>query len=315
MYKMLVIMDSPATIKPYKDTTVAMLIEAQRRGYQCMIAEAGQMWLENADAHTTAHPVKVRDQDEHWYTLGESQTLALSDFDLILMRKDPPFNMDYIYATYMLELAERQGVLVVNRPQALRDANEKLAALWFPDWVPDTLVSGRAERIREFVEHQGRCVLKPLDGMGGQSIFMTATDDPNLNVIIETLTDEGRERIMAQQYLEAIRDGDLRVLLVAGEPVPYMLARIPGEKDFRGNLARGGRGEPRELGAVERKLALSVGPELLRRGILFAGIDIIGGKLTEVNVTSPTCVRELDRAYDINICADLFNAIEQQLTA
>ncbi len=313
MIKMLVIMDSPTVIKPYKDTTVAMLIEAQNRGYQCLIAEVNQLWLDNADPRVAAHSIKVRDQNDDWYSLGEQQILSLKEFDVILMRKDPPFDMQYIYATYILEMAEHQGVMVVNRPQALRDANEKLAALWFPEWIPDTLVSGQAERLREFVKQQGRCVLKPLDGMGGQSIFMTHADDPNLNVIIETLTDEGQERIMAQQYLEAIRDGDLRVLLVAGKAVPYMLARIPNSSDFRGNLARGGRGEPREIGTIERQLAEAVGPEMLRRGILFAGIDIIGGRLTEVNVTSPTCVRELDRAYGINICAELFTAIEKQL--
>ncbi len=314
MYKMLVIMDSPATIKPYKDTTVAMLLEAQRRGYQCMIAGAEQMWLDNADAWVAAQSISVQDSNENWYSLSSQQPLPLNHFDVVLMRKDPPFNMEYIYATYILEQAEQQGVLVVNRPQALRDTNEKLAALWFPECVPATLVSSQAVRLREFVQKQGRSVLKPLDGMGGQSIFMTDANDPNLNVIIETLTQEGQQRIMAQQYLDAISNGDMRVLLVAGKVVPYMLARIPSDSDFRGNLARGGRGEPRELGAVERQLAETVGPELLRRGILFAGIDIIGDRLTEVNVTSPTCVRELDQAYGINICADLFDAIEQQLT-
>ncbi len=315
MYKMLVIMDSPSTIKPYKDTTVAMLLEAQARDYQCMIAAADNLWLDNADALVAAHGIKVRDQNEDWYQLGDQQQMALTDFDVVLMRKDPPFNMQYIYATYILELAEHQGVLVVNKPQALRDANEKLSALWFPDWIPATLVSGQAERLREFVHRHQRSVLKPLDGMGGSSIFMTSPGDPNLNVIIETLTEEGQQVIMAQQYLEAIKQGDLRVLLIAGKPVPYMLARLPSGSDFRGNLARGGRGEPRELGAIEHQLAEAVGPELVRRGILFAGLDIIGDRLTEVNVTSPTCVRELDRAFGINICADLFDAIEQQLTA
>lgn len=314
MPKILVIMDPPSTIKPYKDTTVAMLLEAQHRDYQCFIAETEQLWLDNSDAWVAAHPIEVRDAHDDWYSLQNQTTLPLTHFDIILMRKDPPFDMQYIYTTYILEMAERKGVMVVNKPQALRDANEKLAALWFPEWVPSTLVSGQAEQLREFINQQGRCVLKPLDGMGGRSIFMTDAKDPNLNVIIETLTQEGNERIMAQGYLEAIKDGDLRVLLVAGKPVPYMLARIPGKDDFRGNLARGGRGEPRPLGRVERELAESIGPELLKRGILFAGIDIIGGKLTEVNVTSPTCVRELDQAYGINICADLFDAIEQQQT-
>ncbi len=313
MYKMLVIMDSPSTIKPYKDTTVAMLLEAQNRGYQCMIADASQMWLDNSQAWVAAQPIQVQDTKDNWFTLLEQQLSPLSGFDLILMRKDPPFNMEYIYATYILEQAELQGVMVVNRPQALRDTNEKLAALWFPDSVPKTLVSSQAHLLREFVRTTGRCVLKPLDGMGGQSIFMTDAGDPNLNVIIETLTQDGRQRIMGQQYLDAISNGDMRVLLVAGKPVPYMLARIPSDHDFRGNLARGGRGEPRELGAIERQLAETVGPELLRRGILFAGLDVIGDRLTEVNVTSPTCVRELDQAYGINICADLFDAIEQQL--
>jgi len=310
MKHLLVVMDPLASIKPYKDTTVALLLEAQRRGYALSVCTPADIWLRNASPAAMVSSLRVSDEDSDWYAVTDRQRLALTSFDLIMMRKDPPFDSAYLHATYMLELAEQQGVPVCNRPQALRDANEKLAALWFPGCIPETLVATRAERIREFVIEQQDCVLKPLDGMGGRSIFKTSALDPNLNVIIETLTADGRQAIMAQQYLQAIKDGDIRVLLIGGKPVPYVLARMPGKQDFRGNLARGGSGVPRAINTAEQAIAELVGPELLRRGIWFAGIDVIGDRLTEVNVTSPTCVRELEREYGINICADLYQLLE-----
>lgn len=314
MKQMLVVMDPLATLKPHKDTTVALLLEAQRRGYALAVCTPQDMWLDNERPWAQVHSITVRDQQSDWYELGDSARFGLHAFDLILMRKDPPFDSAFLHATYMLELAEMQGALVCNRPQALRDANEKLAALWFPQWIPETTVASRADILRAFVQAHENCVLKPLDGMGGRSIFKTHGDDPNLNVIIETLTAEGRTAIMAQRYLNAISDGDIRVLLVAGKPIPYVLARMPGKTDFRGNLARGGSGVPRPINADELAIAAAVGPELLRRGIWFAGIDVIGDRLTEVNVTSPTCVRELEREYGINICSDLYDVLEQKMS-
>jgi len=308
--RILVVMDALERIQAYKDTTVGMLLEARRRGYATEVAGIGDLWAADGRLHVSALPLEVRDDPDDWYSAGEPRVRAAGAFDVILMRKDPPVDMRYFYATQLLDLAQRDGVAVVNSPQSLRDGNEKLAALWFREWTPPTLVSGHAGRLREFVIGQGRAVLKPLAGMGGQGVFLTAGDDPNLNVIIETLTRDGAEPIMAQAYLDAISDGDKRVLLVNGNPVPCMLARIPGACDFRGNLARGGRGEPRELGAAEERMARAIGPKLRARGVLFAGLDVIGDRLTEVNVTSPTCLRELDAAFGINIAGDFFDAVE-----
>lgn len=312
--RLLVVMDEPSSVNPTKDTTVAMLLEASRRGYDCHITTIECLHLQQQTAYCHSSAITVADQPD-WYK-KEKQTLQpMHHFDVILMRKDPPFDMRYIHATYMLEQAEKAGALVVNKPQALRDANEKLAALWFPQHVPETCVAANSETLRQFVKAQQRCVLKPLDGMGGRGIFMTSADDPNLNVIIETLTTEGSEMIMAQGYLDEISDGDCRVLIVDGNVVPYVLARVPGNDDFRGNLARGGSGQARPITATQQTIGESLAPELSKRGILFAGIDVIGDKLTEVNVTSPTCVRELDAAFGINICADLFSAIEERLSS
>lgn len=313
MKNLLVVMDPLTAVKPYKDTTVALLLEAQRRGYALSMCTPAEIWLHNASPAAGVGQLRVCDQDSDWYEVRERRRVELTEFDLIMMRKDPPFDSAYLYATYMLELAEQQGVVVCNRPQALRDANEKLAALWFARFVPETLVTAQADLLREFVSSQQHCVLKPLDGMGGRSIFKTSADDPNLNVIIETLTAEGRQVIMAQRYLQAISAGDIRVLLIGGKAVPYVLARMPGKQDFRGNLARGGKGVPRPINATEQAIADAVGPELLRRGIWFAGIDVIGDRLTEVNVTSPTCVRELEREYGINICADIYQLLEDKV--
>ena len=255
-------------------------------------------------------PLEVRDNTDDWFALGDSQNLELATLDILLMRKDPPFNMDYVYTTYMLDLAEKAGVTVVNRPQALRDANEKCFITQFPQCCVPALITRSSGEIREFVSEHGLSVVKPLDGMGGESIFQVQPDDPNLNVILETITAKNNELVMVQRYIPEITEGDQRVLVVNGEPVPYALARIPGEGDFRGNLAKGGTGVGVELSERDRWIVSQVAPELVRRGIMFAGLDVIGDYLTEVNVTSPTCIRELDAQYGLNIAGDLFDALE-----
>lgn len=307
---LVVVMDDIAAIKVVKDTTFAMLLEGQRRGYRVWYLGETDLYLDGATTCARMRPVSVRDDPRDWYELGEPVDRPLGADDLVLMRADPPVDDSYVFATYLLEQAERAGAQVVNRPRSLRDFNEKLAITRFPDLMPETLVSTRADALRAFVRDAGRAVLKPLDGMGGKSIFLLDRDDKNLNVVIETLTDSGRRLAMAQEYLPAIDDGDKRVLIVHGQPVDYLLARIPGRDDFRGNLARGGRGEGRPLADSDRAIAETVAPVLLEHGIEFAGLDVIGDRLTEVNVTSPTCVRELDAQFGINIISDLFDAID-----
>ncbi len=306
---LVVIMDDIDAISVVKDTSFAMLLEGQRRGYRVWYLNEHHLFMDGFRVSARMWPIRVRDQSRDWFETGEPVERELGADDLVLMRADPPVDTAYLHATYLLECAERAGAKVVNRPAALRDFNEKLAIARFPDLIPETLVASDPERLRAFVERRGKAILKPLDGMGGHSIFLVEAADPNLNVIIETLT-AGRRLALAQEYLPEIRDGDKRVLLVHGRPVEYLLARIPGERDFRGNLARGGRGEGRPLGAGDRAIAEAVGPMLVENGIEFAGLDIIGERLTEINVTSPTCVRELDREFGINIISDLFDVID-----
>jgi glutathione synthase len=307
---LIVVMDDIAAIKVVKDTTFAMLLEGQRRGYRVWYLGETDLYLDGATTCARMRTIRVQDDPEDWYELGELVDRPLDDDDLVLMRADPPVDDSYVFATYLLEQAERNGARVINRPRSLRDFNEKLAITRFPDLMPKTLVSTRADALRDFVREAGRAVLKPLDGMGGKSIFLMNRGDKNLNVVIETLTDSGRKLALAQEYLPAIDEGDKRVLIVNGRPVDYLLARIPGQDDFRGNLARGGRGEGRPLGEADRRIAETVAPVLLEHGIEFAGLDVIGDRLTEVNVTSPTCVRELDAQFGINISSDLFDAID-----
>jgi len=310
-----VLMDPISAIKIHKDSTFAMLLEAQRRGHVLLYMELGDMWLEQGEPFARLRKVSVRDDPNGWYTLGEAATGPLSEVDFLLMRKDPPFDMEYVHSTYMLERAETAGTPVFNQPRALRDCNEKLFTAWFPELCPPTLVSRNAERLRAFAAEHNEIVLKPLGGMGGASVFRTHRGDPNLNVIMETLTANGSHFAMAQRYLHAITEGDKRILVIDGEPVPYALARLPAEGDFRGNLASGGTGRGVELTARDREIAEAVGPELRRRGILFAGLDVIGEYLTEINVTSPTCIRELDKAFDLNIAGQLFDVLEARLEA
>ncbi len=303
-------MDPIEAIRPAKDTTLALLLEAQRRGYTLTCVRVENLWAAGGTTWIRGQRVRVRDNAEDWFEVEESLVEPLADFDLVLMRKDPPFDQEYIYITYLLELAEAAGTRVVNKPRALRDYNEKASILKFPELAPPTLVALETRQFREFHAREDHIVLKPLDGMGGRGVFVLGPGDPNLGSVVETLTDGGRKHIMAQRYLPAIREGDKRVLLVDGVPVPYMLARVPAEGESRGNLAAGGRGDPRPLGEAERRIAEAVGPRLAGEGLAFVGLDIIGDRLTEINVTSPTCVRELDRAFGTNIAGDLFDAIE-----
>lgn len=305
-----VVMDPIGSIKIAKDTSFALLLEAARRGHRLHYVVPGGLGLAGGLSMATLAPLQVHDDPKDWYQLGPAQYRPLSGVDVVLMRKDPPVDADFLHDTQVLSFAQAEGVLVVNDPQGLRDLNEKLAALRFPHCCPPTLVSRDAGQLRAFVAEHGQAVLKPLDGMGGRSIFRANAGDSNLNVILETLTDGGRHLAMAQRYLPEIRDGDKRILLVDGEPVPYCLARIPQGDEFRGNLAAGGRGEGRPLNERDRWIAAQVGPELKRMGMLFVGLDVIGDYLTEVNVTSPTCARELDAQFGLNIAGLLFDAIE-----
>lgn len=305
-------MDPIGSIKIAKDSTFAMLLEAQRRGFMPYYVAPGSLGVRDGQAIARLAPLRATDDPSHWYELGAWQDLPLAQMDVVLMRKDPPVDSAFLHDTHILSLAQRQGALVVNDPAGLRDLNEKLAALLFPDLCPPTLVSRSIVDLRGFIASHGDCVIKPLDGMGGRSIFRVRAGEDNLNVILETLTGNG-QLAMAQRYLPEIRDGDKRVLLIDGEPVPYCLARIPQGQEFRGNLAAGGRGEGRPLGEDERRIAAAVGPEMRRRGMLLVGLDVIGSHLTEVNVTSPTCIRELDSQFGLNIAGLLFDAILARL--
>lgn len=308
-----VVMDPIGAIKIKKDSSFAMLLEAQRRGHRLHYATSGALAIDGSTAMARLSALTVRDDPQGWYELGEPVWRPLSEMQAVLMRRDPPFDSQYLYDTQVLTLAQQQGCLVVNDPQGLRDMNEKLFALHFPQCCPPSRVSRDPARLREFIAAERDCVLKPLDGMGGRSIFRARADDDNLKVILETLTTGGQQLALVQRYLPEIRQGDKRILLVDGEPVPYALARIPAADDFRGNLAVGGRGEGRPLTERDRWIAAQVGPELKRRGMLFVGLDVIGDFLTEINVTSPTCIRELDAQFGLNIAGLLFDAIEARL--
>ncbi|HWU67530.1 MAG TPA: glutathione synthase [Stenotrophobium sp.] len=308
-----VVMDPIGAITPYKDTTLALMLAAQKRGWSLRYLEMQDLWLRDGVAMGNARPLKVSDDRQHWYDLGQAQTLRLGELDAILMRKDPPFDLEYITATYILERAADQGALVVNRPQSLRDANEKVFISWFAQCCAPTLVSRSMPTLRAFHDEHRDVIFKPLDGMGGAGIFRVGENGQNLGAILETLTQNGRHSIMAQRYLPEISDGDKRILMVDGVAVPYCLARIPRPGETRGNLAAGGRGEPRPLTARDQWIAAQVGPRLKEMGLLFVGLDVIGDYLTEINVTSPTCAREIDAAHGTDIGGLLIGAIERRL--
>jgi glutathione synthase len=308
-----VVMDPIADIKPAKDTTLAMLLAAQRRGWQLSYLELQHVWLRDGVAWGRACPVTVRDDLADWYTLGEPDTVRLGGYDAILMRKDPPFDTEYIYATYILERAADAGALVVNRPQGLRDMNEKVYTAWFPDCCAPTLITRDMADMAAFLREHGRAVCKPLYGMGGRSIFVLDAGDKNASVVFETLTEYGTRYAITQRYIpDIVTTGDARVILVDGEPVPYALARIPTAADNRGNLAAGAKGVGRALDERDRWLAGRIGPALRERGMLFVGLDVIGGFVTEINVTSPTGVRELDRQFGLDIAGSLMDAIARR---
>lgn len=308
-----IVMDPIAQISFKKDSSLAMLLAAQARGWSLFYMEPQDLYQRASVARARMRPLKVFNDPDHWFELEEENDSPLGELDVLLMRKDPPFNSEYVYATYLLELAEKAGCLVVNRPQSLRDCNEKFFATQFPQFTPPTLVSRRSDILREFAAEHGDVILKPLDEMGGASIFRHREGDPNLSVMLEVLTEHGTRQIMAQRYLPAIKDGDKRILMIDGEPVPYCLARIPAPGETRGNLAAGGRGVAQPLTERDREIAAAVGPELRRRGLLFVGLDVIGEHLTEINITSPTCIREIDNAYDTRIGERLMEVIAEKL--
>jgi glutathione synthase len=311
-----VLMDPISTIKIIKDTTFAMLLEADRRGHSLYYMEQGDLALRDGAPWARLRPLTVKDDPAGWFTLGEARWTDLREMNTILMRKDPPVDSQFIYDTMVMDAAQRGGVQVINDPQALRDCNEKLYTTHFPQCMAPTLVSRDPADMRRFVAEHGDVVLKPLDGMGGRGIFRVKAGDKNLNSMLETLIAgdshaQGRQFAMAQKFIPQISVGDKRILLIDGEPVPYALARIPQGDEFRGNLAAGGRGEGVPLSERDRWIAAQVAPDLRKRGLRFVGLDVIGDYLTEINVTSPTCVRELDHQFGINIAAILFDAIEK----
>ena len=305
-----VVMDPIESIKPKKDSSLAMLLEAARRDADIRYMLQADLKLVSGKPLARARRLNVRDDDNDWFDVGDYEDLALADLDVILMRKDPPFDMEYIYTTYILERAEQAGALIVNKPRALRDMNEKAYTAWFPQCAPETLITRSMRDMKAFLKKHGRIVVKPLDGMGGKSIFVVKDGDNNANVIFETLTDLQRRYAMAQVFIPEISAGDKRILLIDGKPVPYALARIPPPDDNRGNLVMGAVGEGRELSDADRRICDAVGPALSAGGVLFAGIDVIGDYLTEINVTSPTGIRELDRLFELNIAGQMFDAIE-----
>ncbi len=307
--KLGMVMDSIDQINIQKDTSFAMLLEAQSRGWEIHYMQLGDLFLRQGEAYANTKIINVQ-RAEHYYDCLSEQTIALESLDCIIMRKDPPVDQEYIYATHILEQAEAKGVYIANKPQSLRDANEKLFTTWFPECCVDTLVTRNAKQLREFITEHQSVILKPLDGMGGASIFHLRVDDPNISVIIETLTEYGAQYVMGQKYLAEIAQGDKRILLINGEVVPYALARIPAKGETRGNLAAGGYAQGQALTERDLWIAAQVGPMLKAKGLVFVGIDVIGDFLTEINVTSPTCVQELDRQFGLNICGQLLDHIE-----
>ena len=309
-----VVMDPIESITPYKDSTLAMLLEAERREAEIHYFEQRSLRIIGGEARGHSTRLKVRDDNDDWFELGETSDIALGDLDAVLMRKDPPFDMEYIYTTYILDRAQEAGALIVNHPQALRDINEKVYTAWFPEITPLTLVTRSMEDMKEFLAEHGHVVAKPLHGMGGRSVFVINHDDKNANVVFETLTEDGTEFAMVQVFIPEISTGgDKRILLIDGEPIPWCLARIPPADDNRGNLVMGAKGVGQELSDRDREICDQVGPVLRDNGVIFAGIDVIGDYLTEVNVTSPTAIRELDKLYTLNIAGDMFDAIENHL--
>lgn len=312
--KLGIVMDPIESIDYKKDSSLALLVSAQEKGWELFYLQQEDLYQVEGVAYGSMKPLSVKYDPEQWFTLGERQELPLETLNVILMRKDPPFDMEFIYSTYLLEQAEAKGSLVVNKPQSIRDCNEKMFATLFPQCTPPVMVARSPRLLKEFAQKHGDVVLKPLDGMGGSSIFRTHPEDQNLSVIIETLTNHGQHQAMIQKYIPEITAGDKRILMIDGEPVPYALARIPAEGELRGNLAAGGSGVGQPLSERDYWIAKQVGPTLKEKGLLFVGLDVIGDYLTEINVTSPTCIRQLDDQFDIRIGDMLMDKIEAHLS-
>lgn len=308
-----ILMDPIGSIKAHKDSSFAMLLAAQARGWRLFYMEQADLYLNSDRVFASMRELRVHDSDNDWFEWKGTEDRPLSTLDVLLMRKDPPVNMEYLYTTFLLERAEFEGLTVINRPASLRDSNEKLFTAWFPQCCAPSLVSRDATRLRAFLHEYHDIILKPLDAMGGASIFRLREDDPNISVILETLTGLGQHSAMAQRFIPEISQGDKRILMIDGEPVPYALARIPAKGETRGNLAAGGRGEGVELSERDYWICEQVGPELSKRGLVFVGLDVIGDYLTEINVTSPTCIRELDKLYGLDIAGQLLDCIEARL--
>jgi glutathione synthase len=312
--KLAVIMDPIESIKPHKDSSLAMLLEAQNRGWKIHYGGLNDIWLRDGQAFGRLTTLQVADDQANWFELGDVAVTPLGDMDVILMRKDPPFDLEYIVATYVLQRAEDHGAVVVNRPQGLRDANEKAFMAWYPNCAPPTLISRSLEEMRAFIGEHRKVVVKPLDLMGGQSVFVTDTEDGNRNVILETITQRGTRYAMVQKYLpEIVSSGDKRIILIDGQAIPMALARIPSPGDHRGNMVAGARIEVRPLTDREMWICEQIGPVLQEKGLLFTGIDVIGDFMTELNVTSPTGIRELERESDVQITKQMFDAIASKL--
>jgi glutathione synthase len=313
--KLGVVMDPISGIKYHKDSTLAMLLAARKRGWQLYYMEQGDLFLQDGNCYASRSQLEVRADETDWFTLHAPQTASLDDLDVILMRKDPPVDMEFMYTTFLLERAEANGVLVINKPAAIRNASEKLYTAWFQQCCPPTRVSRDQQLLKEFLYTHEDIILKPLNGMGGASVFRVRLGDPNVNVILETITDNGKETVMAQRYIPEISEGDKRILMIDGEPFPYALARIPAAGETRGNLAAGGTGKGVELTDKDIWICSQVGPSLREQGLLFVGLDVIGPYLTEINVTSPTCIRELDKLYSTDIASQVIDAISARLEA
>lgn len=310
MIKLAILMDPIESIDPQHDSSFAMLLAAQAKGWSLYYFQQHHLYCDAGQIKARAQKLTVSSGKTPHFQCDAAQTHLLSEFNVVLMRKDPPFDMNYIYTTYLLEQAEQQGVLIVNKPQSLRDANEKLFTLWFSKWCPKTLISADKKIIKDFWKTEGEIVLKPLDGMGGRSVFYAQKNESNINVMIETLTQHGKSHLMAQQYIPAIKKtGDKRILMVNGEAIPYALARLPAADDFRGNMAAGATTQIMPLDAQEQALCKDIGPHLRDKGLLFVGLDVIGGYLTEINVTSPTGIQELDRQANLSIANDFMDCL------
>lgn len=307
--KLGVIMDPIANIHYKKDSTLAMLWEASDRGFEIFYFEQKDLFFRGDKVYGNSRELKVFRDEKKWYEFGKAKQVPLSDLQIILMRKDPPFDQEYIYTTYLLEQAEREGVLVANKPQSLRDANEKLFTLWFPQCCPPTLVTRDIHLLREFFQEHKDMICKPLEAMGGYSVFRLQEKDENASVVFEMLTERESKFAMAQKYIPEIKEGDKRILMINGEPVDFALARIPAKGELRGNLAAGAKGVAKPLTERDRWICKEVGPTLRKKGLYFVGLDVIGDYLTEINVTSPTCIRELDEQCHLNIAASLFDSL------